>query len=107
VDRDSLADLPADSRREVVAEVCAVLDVEATTAEEPRAKGKLRSVWNWVFSTRARTLAAGIVGFVTIVGTVFGILDSVSVFNSSSSNPWPGGMAEFHNKAGLDVAKQC
>jgi hypothetical protein len=34
VDRDSLADLPADSRREVVAEVCAVLDVEATTAED-------------------------------------------------------------------------
>jgi hypothetical protein len=34
VDRDSLADLPADSRREIVAEVCAVLDVEATTAED-------------------------------------------------------------------------
>jgi hypothetical protein len=34
MDRDSLADLPADSRREVVAEVCAVLDVEAATAED-------------------------------------------------------------------------
>jgi hypothetical protein len=34
VDQDSLADLPADSRREIVAEVCAVLDVEATTAED-------------------------------------------------------------------------
>jgi hypothetical protein len=33
VDRDSLADLPADSRREIVAEVCAALDVEAATAE--------------------------------------------------------------------------
>jgi hypothetical protein len=32
--RDSLADLPADSRREIVAEVCAVLDVEAATAED-------------------------------------------------------------------------
>jgi len=34
VDRDSLADLPADSRREIVAEVCAALDVEAATAED-------------------------------------------------------------------------
>jgi hypothetical protein len=34
VDRDSLADLPADSRREIVAEVCAVLDVDAATAED-------------------------------------------------------------------------
>jgi hypothetical protein len=34
VDRDSLADLPADTRREIVAEVCAVLDVEAATAED-------------------------------------------------------------------------
>jgi hypothetical protein len=34
MDRDSLADLPADSRREIVAEVCAVLDVEAATAED-------------------------------------------------------------------------
>jgi hypothetical protein len=34
VDRDSLADLPADSRREIVAEVCAVLDVEAAIAED-------------------------------------------------------------------------
>ena len=34
MDRDPLADLPADSRREIVAEVCAVLDVETTTAEE-------------------------------------------------------------------------
>jgi hypothetical protein len=33
VDRDPLADLPADTRREIVAEVCAVLDVEAATAE--------------------------------------------------------------------------
>ena len=34
MDRDPLADLPADSRREIVAEVCAVLDVEAATAED-------------------------------------------------------------------------
>jgi hypothetical protein len=34
VDRDPLADLPAQSRREIVAEVCAVLDVEAATAED-------------------------------------------------------------------------
>jgi hypothetical protein len=34
VDRDSLADLPAGSRREILAEVCAVLDVESATAEE-------------------------------------------------------------------------
>jgi len=34
MDRDSLDDLPADSRREIVAEVCAVLDVEATAAED-------------------------------------------------------------------------
>jgi len=34
VDRDSLADLPPDSRREIVAEVCAALDVEAATAED-------------------------------------------------------------------------
>jgi hypothetical protein len=34
MDPDSLDDLPADSRREVVAQVCAVLDVEATTAED-------------------------------------------------------------------------
>jgi hypothetical protein len=34
MDRDSLADLPADSRREIVAKVCAALDVEAATAEE-------------------------------------------------------------------------
>ena len=34
MDRESLADLPAASRREVVAEVCAVLDVEAATAED-------------------------------------------------------------------------
>jgi hypothetical protein len=34
VNRDSLADLPADTRREVVAEVRAVLDVEAATAED-------------------------------------------------------------------------
>ena len=34
VDRDPLADLPAESRREIVAEVCAVLDVEAATAED-------------------------------------------------------------------------
>jgi hypothetical protein len=33
VDRDSLADLPADSRREIIAAVRAVLDVEAATAE--------------------------------------------------------------------------
>jgi hypothetical protein len=34
MDRDSLTDLPADSRREIVAEVCAVLNVEAATAED-------------------------------------------------------------------------
>jgi len=34
VDRDSLADLPADSRREIVADVRAVLDVETATAED-------------------------------------------------------------------------
>ena len=34
MDRDSLADLPADSRREIVAGVCAVLDVEAAIAED-------------------------------------------------------------------------
>jgi hypothetical protein len=34
VDRDSLADLPADTRREIVAEVCAVLYVESVTAED-------------------------------------------------------------------------
>jgi hypothetical protein len=32
--RDSFDDLPADSRSEIVAEVCAVLDVEATAAED-------------------------------------------------------------------------
>lgn len=34
MDRDSLADLPADTHREIVAEVCAVLDVESVTAED-------------------------------------------------------------------------
>jgi hypothetical protein len=34
MDRDSFADLPAGSRREIVAEVCAVLDVEEATAED-------------------------------------------------------------------------
>jgi hypothetical protein len=34
MDRDSLADLPADSRREIVAGVCAVLGVDAATAED-------------------------------------------------------------------------
>ena len=34
MDRDLLADLPADSRREIVAAVCAVLDAEAATAED-------------------------------------------------------------------------
>ncbi len=34
MDRDSLTDLPADSRREIIAAVCAVLDVEAATAED-------------------------------------------------------------------------
>jgi hypothetical protein len=34
MDRDSLADLPADSRREIVAAVCAVLDVEAAAAAD-------------------------------------------------------------------------
>jgi hypothetical protein len=34
MDRDLLADLPADSHREILAEVCAVLDVEAATAED-------------------------------------------------------------------------
>jgi hypothetical protein len=32
--RDPLADLPADARREIVAEVSAVLDVEAETAAD-------------------------------------------------------------------------
>jgi hypothetical protein len=34
VDRDSLADLPSDTRREIVTGVCAVLDVDAATAED-------------------------------------------------------------------------
>ena len=34
MDKDSLADLPAGSRREIVAEVCAVLDVESAAAED-------------------------------------------------------------------------
>jgi hypothetical protein len=34
MDRDPLADLPADTRREVIAEVRAVLDVESVTAED-------------------------------------------------------------------------
>lgn len=34
MDGDSLADLPADTRREIVAQVCAVLEVEAATAED-------------------------------------------------------------------------
>jgi hypothetical protein len=34
MDRDSLADLPADSRREIVAAVCAALNVEAAIAED-------------------------------------------------------------------------
>lgn len=34
MDRDSLADLPADTRREIVVDVCAVLDVEPATAED-------------------------------------------------------------------------
>jgi hypothetical protein len=34
MDRDSLADLSADSRSEILAAVCAVLDVEAATAED-------------------------------------------------------------------------
>lgn len=34
MDRDPLADLPADTRRELVAKVCAVLDVEAAIAED-------------------------------------------------------------------------
>jgi len=34
MDRGSLVDLPADSRREIIADVCAVLDVEAATAED-------------------------------------------------------------------------
>jgi hypothetical protein len=34
MDRDSLADLPADSRREIIVEVCVLLDVEAVTAED-------------------------------------------------------------------------
>jgi hypothetical protein len=34
VDRDSLADLPAGTCREIVAEVCAVLDIEVATAED-------------------------------------------------------------------------
>jgi hypothetical protein len=34
VDRDPLVDLPADTRREIVAEVCALLEVETATAED-------------------------------------------------------------------------
>jgi len=34
MNRDALADLPADSRREIVAAVCAVLDVDPATAED-------------------------------------------------------------------------
>lgn len=34
MNRDSLADLPVDTRREIVAEVCAVLDVNAAAAED-------------------------------------------------------------------------
>ena len=34
MNRDSLADLPVDSRSEILAAVCAVLDVEAPTAED-------------------------------------------------------------------------
>jgi len=34
VNRDSLADLPVDTRREIVAEVCAVLDVNSAAAED-------------------------------------------------------------------------
>ena len=34
MDRDSLADLPADSRNEIVADVCAVLEVDAATADD-------------------------------------------------------------------------
>ena len=34
MDRDSLDVMPAGSRREVIAAVCAVLDVEAATAED-------------------------------------------------------------------------
>jgi hypothetical protein len=34
MDRDSLADLPADTRRQITAEVRAVLNVEETTAED-------------------------------------------------------------------------
>jgi hypothetical protein len=34
VDRDSLADLPANSRREIVAGVRAALEVDAATAED-------------------------------------------------------------------------
>jgi hypothetical protein len=34
VDRDPLADLPADTRREIIAAVCALLKVEAATAED-------------------------------------------------------------------------
>jgi hypothetical protein len=34
MDRDSLADLPADSRSEILTAVCVVLDVEEATAED-------------------------------------------------------------------------
>jgi len=34
MNHDSLADLPADSRREIVAGVCAALEVKAATAED-------------------------------------------------------------------------
>jgi len=44
VDGDPLADLPADSRREIIAEVCAVLGVGAAAAEDfVRSAGPL---WN-------------------------------------------------------------
>lgn len=45
---------------------------------KPKAKGKLRSIWNWIFSTKVRILATGVVGSATIVGTVFVILDNTS-----------------------------
>ena len=34
MDQDPLTDLPAETRREIVAEVCAVLDVQTPTAED-------------------------------------------------------------------------
>jgi hypothetical protein len=39
---------------------------------------------NWIFSTKARTFGAGIVGFVTTAAAAVGILYSVGVFDNSA-----------------------